>query len=47
MLRRSPSLVLVQVVWATFATAAGCAPDHVHLVVRLASSVSLGELCAV
>jgi putative transposase len=24
--------------------AAGCAPDHVHLVVRLASSVSLGEL---
>lgn len=24
--------------------AVGCAPDHVHVVVRLASSVSLGEL---
>jgi putative transposase len=70
--RRSPSLVLVHIVWATSRRravlpaslderllsmlgqtarklgctmlAAGCAPDHVHLVVRLASSVSLGEL---
>lgn len=70
--RRSPSLVLVHIVWATSRRrpmlppslderliammgskarelrcamlAAGCAPDHVHAVVRLASSVSLGEL---
>ena len=70
--RRSPSLVLAHVVWATAhrrpalpsalderlvailrgkaaelqcaVLAAGCAPDHVHLVVRLASSASLGLL---
>lgn len=70
--RRSPSLVLVHIVWATSQRracldpgldawitgiigqkarelrcpmlAAGCAFDHVHVVVRLASSVSLGEL---
>lgn len=70
--RRSPSLLLVHVVWATSRRrprlppalddrllailgskarelrctmlGAGCAPGHVHVVVRLASSVSLGEL---
>jgi REP element-mobilizing transposase RayT len=70
--RRSPSLVLVHIVWATSRRrptlsrslddrllailggkahelhcpmlAGGCASDHVHVVVRLASGVSLGEL---